>query len=134
MKDFLLHDNFNKNDLIGKLSVSSVIFKNTNEFDWFILVFKRLEAKNIFDLTTEEKELFWQDINKLGEIVKEIYRPLQINIAMFSNITPQLHCHIIPRFENDAAWPKSVFEIKTTKKLEVSDNAEIIKTKMSSST
>lgn len=124
MKDFPLHENFDKKDLVSTMLTSSLVFKNTVEFDWFILVFNRLDAKNIFDLSEQEKSLFWQDINKLGEIVKQIYNPTQINIAIFGNYTNQLHCHIIPRFDNDFAWPKSVFEVKTTKKTQISENAK----------
>ena len=33
----------------------------------------------------------------------------KINIGALGNMVPQLHVHVIARFENDAAWPAPVW-------------------------
>jgi diadenosine tetraphosphate (Ap4A) HIT family hydrolase len=37
------------------------------------------------------------------------YRPDKINIGMLGNQVPQLHVHVIGRFESDPAWPGGVW-------------------------
>jgi diadenosine tetraphosphate (Ap4A) HIT family hydrolase len=34
-----------------------------------------------------------------------------MNVAAFGNIVPQLHIHIIARFENDPIWPQPAWNL-----------------------
>ena len=35
--------------------------------------------------------------------------PHKINLASFGNLTPHLHWHVIPRFEDDPHFPNSIW-------------------------
>jgi diadenosine tetraphosphate (Ap4A) HIT family hydrolase len=126
MNNFDLHSDFQSKKIIKKLSVSTVVLNNTKEIDWYIVVYKALDKKNIFELKSSERKEFFQDIELVGGLVKEIYAPDQMNVAMFGNITPQLHCHIMPRFKNDFAWPNPVFCTQVTKTDNISDLAGML--------
>ncbi len=39
------------------------------------------------------------------------HSPAKINVAALGNMVPQLHIHVIARFEDDAAWPKPVWGV-----------------------
>lgn len=50
--------------------------------------------------------------NLLDIIEKEMiahYNPIKINIASFGNYMPQLHWHIMARFENDSHFPEPMW-------------------------
>jgi diadenosine tetraphosphate (Ap4A) HIT family hydrolase len=38
------------------------------------------------------------------------FKPTQLNVAAIGNKTPQLHIHLIARFDNDPAWPNTVWD------------------------
>ena len=53
-----------------------------------------------------------QILSKLDIIEKEMiayYNPTKINIASFGNYMPQLHFHIMARFENDSYFPEPMW-------------------------
>ena len=41
--------------------------------------------------------------------VREVFVPHKVNVASLGNMTPHLHWHVIPRFEDDAHFPSPVW-------------------------
>ena len=39
----------------------------------------------------------------------KVFRPLKLNVAALGNLVPQLHVHVIARYEQDIAWPRPVW-------------------------
>jgi len=115
MKNFALHENFNDKCFICNLQLSIVLLEPVNEFPWIIIIPRVESAKNILDLTDNQKLTFWKEVDEVSTAITTIYNPYQINIAMLGNKTPQLHCHVIARFQGDISFPNSPFDVKTTK-------------------
>ena len=42
-------------------------------------------------------------------VLKGLTGAQKMNVAALGNMVPQLHVHVIARFEGDAAWPKPVW-------------------------
>jgi diadenosine tetraphosphate (Ap4A) HIT family hydrolase len=40
---------------------------------------------------------------------KICFKPDKLNIGALGNMVPQLHIHIICRFEDDRAWPNAIW-------------------------
>lgn len=97
-----------------------------SELDWFILIPKIENVKNIAELSKSQYQKLSDLIHNISIIVKEVYNPDQVNVAMLGNVTPQLHCHIIPRFEDDFCWPRPIFTEKMTK-IDTKSNENITK-------
>ena len=38
-----------------------------------------------------------------------MFKPHKLNVAALGNLVPQLHVHVIARFQDDIAWPKPVW-------------------------
>lgn len=93
---------------ITEMNSGYLFLENVKGVEWFIL-FSKIEALNIMDLQQKDRDLFWQDIQKISKIVKQAFAPFQLNIAMLGNQLHYLHCHIIGRNKNDPFWPKPVF-------------------------
>jgi len=48
-------------------------------------------------------------LNIIEKEMIEYYQPTKVNIASFGNYMPQLHWHIMARFENDSYFPESMW-------------------------
>ena len=53
-----------------------------------------------------------REIERAETTMARLFKPDQTNVAMIGNMTPQLHVHIICRFQNDPAWPGTVWSEK----------------------
>ena len=43
----------------------------------------------------------WRDLARLGQAVLELTGALRINYAMFGNLEPALHAHVLPRYADE---------------------------------
>jgi diadenosine tetraphosphate (Ap4A) HIT family hydrolase len=46
---------------------------------------------------------------RVEKAVREVLGPHKVNVASLGNMTPHLHWHVIPRFEDDAHFPNPVW-------------------------
>ncbi|MBF9071854.1 histidine triad (HIT) protein [Streptacidiphilus sp. NEAU-YB345] len=53
------------------------------------------------ELNEQEAAGFWRELLIVGDILKQHYEPLKLNIALFGNVLPHLHAHVIPRTLDD---------------------------------
>jgi diadenosine tetraphosphate (Ap4A) HIT family hydrolase len=111
-KHFALHPQLEKDTyLIGSLELSEILLMNDSRYPWIILVPRIIDAIDITDLTAADRADFMEEINHIAKFMKQHFQPDRLNIAMLGNIVPQLHCHIIARYETDFAWAKPVWGI-----------------------
>ena len=76
---------------------------------WLILVPRRAEITEIFELTPLDQVLLAFETELVAKALKEITGATKINIGALGNIVRQLHVHVIARFEGDANWPNPVW-------------------------
>jgi diadenosine tetraphosphate (Ap4A) HIT family hydrolase len=111
-KQFTLHPQLEKDTvLIGSLKLSDVLLMNDSRYPWIILVPRIADVSDITQLDNEIRDKFNEEINHVAKAMKHHFKPNRMNIAMLGNIVPQLHCHIIARYETDFAWAKPVWGI-----------------------
>ncbi|MGD9637858.1 MAG: HIT domain-containing protein [Alphaproteobacteria bacterium] len=108
--DFVLNETL-KNDtfLVGDLKLCRVLLMNRKEIPWFILVPRRNNIKETFELSPDDTEQLFKEINSFAKELNSIFEPDKVNIAALGNVVPQLHIHIIARYKTDSAWPSPVF-------------------------
>jgi diadenosine tetraphosphate (Ap4A) HIT family hydrolase len=85
----------------------SIVRFNKNQYmqGWTTLVFKR-HASELFEMTSEERAGFWNEVSLVAKALSEIYHPAKINYCIWGNIMPHLHCHLFPRsFDDDPGRP-----------------------------
>jgi diadenosine tetraphosphate (Ap4A) HIT family hydrolase len=115
MSKFSLHLQLENDTIfITSLELSEVLLMNDSRYPWIILVPRIENAVDMTDLSETERAVFVEEINFVADALKKQYQPDRINIAMLGNVVPQLHCHIIARFETDFAWSKPVWGIGDT--------------------
>lgn len=54
-------------------------------------------------LTPEGRSRFLLDMSHLGDALLRTTSPVRINYAIFGNLEPALHAHVIPRYRNEPA-------------------------------
>lgn len=108
----MLHPALQKKDYICDLPFCTVLFEDNKNYPWIFLVPRKDNVKSMRDLTHEEHLLLMNEIEQAEHAMASLFNPTQTNVAMIGNITPQLHVHIICRFEGDKAWPGTVWSEK----------------------
>lgn len=70
-------------------------------------------VKEMTDLSPADRVLLMDVVWQVEAAVREVMRPVKINLASLGNVVPHLHWHIIPRYEDDPHFPSPVWaEIK----------------------
>lgn len=97
--------------LVGDLMLSRVLLMDDARFPWVILVPRRPEIREIIDLELRDRAMLYRDMEAVMEAMKRLFSPTKLNVAALGNMVPQLHMHVIARFDDDQAWPKPVWSV-----------------------
>lgn len=96
-------------EFICDLPFSRVLMENNADYPWVFLVPRKENVRNMLDLSTDERQVLMREIEMVERAMDNLFHPDQTNVAMIGNKTPQLHVHIICRFEGDPLWPETVW-------------------------
>ncbi|KGQ19982.1 Diadenosine tetraphosphate (Ap4A) hydrolase [Lysobacter dokdonensis DS-58] len=81
---------------------------------WLILVPRVAEATEVIDLAPQQQMLLVHEIDRASRAL-QVFRPHKLNVAALGNLVPQLHVHVIARFQEDIAWPRPVWGMAAAK-------------------
>jgi diadenosine tetraphosphate (Ap4A) HIT family hydrolase len=82
---------------------------NDRRFPWVVLVPARPNVSEIIDLDAADRGRLIEEIAFVSSVLREVYRPLKLNVGALGNVVPQLHVHVVARFASDDAWPGPVW-------------------------
>lgn len=108
--------------------LSQILLMDDRRYPWLILVPTRVNVSEPFDLTYEEQALLSRETMALGELMKEHFAADKVNIAALGNVVPQLHVHVIARFEDDDTFPSPVWGLGHAERYELSARESLIDT------
>lgn len=109
---FELHPQLAKDTyLIGDLELCRVLLMDDQQYPWLILVPRRVDIREIFQLALEDQRLLLTESAAVGALMVEIFAADKLNVAALGNMVPQLHLHHIARYQTDPAWPKPVWGV-----------------------
>lgn len=107
---FALHEQLQKDcTIIGELSLSTLLLMNDANYPWFVLVPRRELVREWYELSVADQQQLLYEANGLAKYLQQQTGAKKMNIGALGNMVPQLHVHVIARFENDAAWPAPVW-------------------------
>jgi diadenosine tetraphosphate (Ap4A) HIT family hydrolase len=107
---FTLHPALEQDLLFVKqLPLSMLFLMNDSRFPWLVLVPKRANISEIYELDIEEQTILFSEISFVGKMLKSTFHADKLNFAALGNVVPQLHIHLIARFQVDMAWPSPVW-------------------------
>ena len=94
---------------IGDFPLCRLLLMNDVHYPWFILVPRREDVSELFQLDVGDQQALWQETTRLAEILKDTFAADKMNVATLGNMVNQLHMHVIVRRREDAAWPAPVW-------------------------
>ena len=95
--------------VIGDYPLCRLLLMDDASYPWFILVPRREDVSEVFQLSVEEQVTLWREVTALSETIKDTFGADKMNVATLGNVVSQLHVHVIARRRDDEAWPAPVW-------------------------
>ncbi len=86
-----------------------IVLVDDPAYPGFCRVVWTAHVKEMTDLTPAQRSTCMQAVCQTEEIVRRVMAPHKVNLASLGNMTPHLHWHVIPRYEDDAHFPAPVW-------------------------
>lgn len=107
---FVLDSQLERDTLaLGDFPLCRLLLMNDSQYPWFILVPRREEVSELFQLDRVDQQQLWEETSALAETLKDTFGADKMNVATLGNMVSQLHMHVIARRRNDVAWPAPVW-------------------------
>ncbi len=107
---FQLHERLIADTLsVGEFPLCLLLLSNDANYPWTILVPRRADIKEIYQLNDSDRQQLLHESCVLAEAMQALFNPDKLNIATIGNRVPQLHMHHVARTIDDAAWPGPVW-------------------------
>ena len=97
---------------IADLNLCTIRLIDNSKFPWIILIPKRKDTTDIFQLKKKDQNLLMKEIVFTSKVMKKTFKAFNLNIEKIGNVVSQLHIHIIARSKKDSSWPLSVWVVK----------------------
>ena len=89
---------------ICDLRVSSLIlFKEQSKPGRVIVAYKD-HVSEIVNLTEEERNLFFADVNQVANALHKAFAPKKVNYGAYGDTGCHLHFHLVPKYEGGDEW------------------------------
>lgn len=110
MENFSLHPQLASDcHLLGDLGLTRALLLNDSRYPWVILVPRRPDVREIYQLTPSDRQSLLEESCRTGEFMMQAFAGEKLNVAALGNLVPQLHIHHIVRSSGDPAWPGPVW-------------------------
>lgn len=107
---FSLHPQLAADTLVlGDWPLCRLLWMNDQQYPWLILVPRRVNIRESFQLEPADQQQLWQESLAAGNALMQHFAGDKLNVAALGNMVPQLHWHHIVRFKTDPAWPAPVW-------------------------
>jgi diadenosine tetraphosphate (Ap4A) HIT family hydrolase len=109
---FALHPQLARDGVVmGDLPLSRLLLLNDARYPWFVLVPRREDITEIYQLEEAEQQQLLRESCQLGRAMMESFNGDKLNFGALGNLVPQLHLHHIVRFRTDPTWPGPVWGV-----------------------
>ena len=94
---------------MGDFPLCRLLLSNDSNYPWFILVPRRADISEVFQLDAADQAQLWRETSELAQVLKHGFEADKMNVATLGNVVSQLHMHVIVRRQDDIAWPAPVW-------------------------
>lgn len=121
-----------KGDLVAKFgyfccemeSSNVYIFKEQSHPGRVIVAHKK-HVSEITELTDEERNQFFKDINTVSNAIHKVFNPDKVNYGAYGDTGHHLHFHLVPKYKDEFEW-NGVFLMNPGLKVVSDDECEKI--------
>lgn len=94
---------------VADLALSRLLLNKDATYPWLLLVPRRADIIELIDLCAGDRHQLMHEISLVCTALKAETGCKKLNVAALGNAVPQLHVHVIARFETDPAWPRPIW-------------------------
>jgi diadenosine tetraphosphate (Ap4A) HIT family hydrolase len=94
---------------LATLALCELRLMDDANYPWLVLVPRVAEARELIDLEPDQRRVLTDEIDRAARLLRAAFQPHKLNVAALGNLVPQLHVHVIARYETDPAWPAPVW-------------------------
>jgi diadenosine tetraphosphate (Ap4A) HIT family hydrolase len=94
---------------VASLALCELRLMDDANYPWLVLVPRVPDAVELLDLDAGQRHRLTDEIDVASRVLRTLWRPHKLNVAALGNLVPQLHVHVIARYEEDPAWPAPVW-------------------------
>lgn len=96
---------------VGDTRLCRLLLMNDARYPWCILVPRRPQVREIYELPAEDRQRLLEESVVLGRAMMDVFGGDKLNVAALGNQVPQLHLHHVVRRIGDPAWPAPVWGV-----------------------
>ena len=100
--------------LICRAENCQILLMDDARFPWIVLVPEVAGIRELYELNQRQQQQAYQSILRVSKSLAEYSNAEKMNVAALGNQVPQLHIHIIARYQSDVAWPGPVWGVGQT--------------------
>lgn len=100
-----------KGDLVAKfgyfcceMESSNVYIFNEQSHPGRVIVAHKKHVSEIIELTDEERNQFFKDINTVSNAIHKVFNPDKVNYGAYGDTGHHLHFHLVPKYKDDFEW------------------------------
>lgn len=79
------------------------------DYPGFCRVIWQEHVREMTDLSGADRLWLMNVVFAVESVVRQHFKPDKINLACLGNMTPHLHWHIIPRWQDDSHFPEPIW-------------------------
>jgi diadenosine tetraphosphate (Ap4A) HIT family hydrolase len=87
--------------VLGRCASGWAMFGHQQFVQGYLLLLPDPVVPDLNALTSERRSQFLLDMSRLGDALLRTTAPVRINYAIFGNVEPALHAHVIPRYRTE---------------------------------
>jgi diadenosine tetraphosphate (Ap4A) HIT family hydrolase len=87
--------------VLGRCASGWAVFGHQQFVNGYLLLLPDPVVPDLNALTPEKRVQFLLDMSRLGDALMRTTSPVRINYAIFGNVEPALHAHVVPRYRNE---------------------------------
>jgi len=109
------------------LDLCQVLLMNDQTYPWLVMVPRRDGMREMHDLLPGDQQVLMGEITAVSRAAQRLFKADKMNVAALGNMVPQLHFHVIARYEGDPAWPGPIWGVKPALPYEAAALADTVK-------
>jgi diadenosine tetraphosphate (Ap4A) HIT family hydrolase len=87
--------------VLGRCASGWAVFGQRQFVPGYLLLLPDPVVPDLNALPAERRAQFLLDMSRLGDALMRVAAPVRINYAIFGNVEPALHAHVIPRYRTE---------------------------------
>lgn len=112
---FILHERLEADTVfITDWQLCRVLLLNDANYPWLVLVPRRHGVSELHELDRDDRQMLVEEMADAAHRLQNHVKAKKMNVAALGNVVPQLHVHVVARFEDDPAWPRPIWGVVPT--------------------